>query len=44
MVMYLALAEPTAARSALARLPDARIDSGNTRSNVMAWVYTRPTG
>lgn len=41
LVMYLALADPTAARAALAELPDERIDDGNTRAYLLAWIYTR---
>lgn len=41
LVMYLALADPVAARAVLAELPDERIDDGNTRSYLLAWTYTR---
>lgn len=40
MAQYLALADPAAARSALANLP-AEIDNGTTKAYVMAYVFSR---
>lgn len=41
LVMYLALADPAAARAALRELPEERIDDGNSRAYLLAWTYTR---
>jgi hypothetical protein len=41
LIMYLALADPAAARAAVAQLPESRIDDGDTRSYLLAWTYTR---
>ncbi len=42
MVQYLALADPAAARQALASLPK-EIDNGTSKAFVMAWVFSRPS-
>jgi len=40
--MYLALADRDEALQRARDLPDARIDDGNTRSYMLAWIMTRP--
>ncbi|MFR9807202.1 glycosyl hydrolase [Pseudonocardia sp. RS010] len=41
LVMYLALADPAAARAAAAELPDSAIDGGNSRAYLLAWIFSR---
>ena len=41
LLMYSALADPTAALAEAESLPDARIDDGNSRAYMLAWIMTR---
>lgn len=41
LLMYLALADPAAARAAVADLPASAIDAGNSRAYLLAWIYSR---
>jgi len=42
LLMYLALADRDEALQQARDLPDTRIDDGNTRSYMLAWIMTRP--
>ena len=44
LLMYLALADPAAARAAAADLPASAIDDGNSRAYLLAWIYSRRPG
>ncbi|MCE3552610.1 hypothetical protein LWC33_14225 [Pseudonocardia sp. RS11V-5] len=41
LLMYLALADPAAARAAAQDLPASAIDAGNSRAYLLAWIYSR---
>ncbi|MCE0761323.1 hypothetical protein LWC35_00085 [Pseudonocardia kujensis] len=41
LVMYLALADPAAARAAAAGLPASAVDAGNSRAYLLAWTFSR---